>query len=159
MPVGEVPGSARTWAGAAVNGTYVVTAVDLAGKQGPSASVTVGSGGATTTTTVAPTTTVPPATTTTTTMPPSTDTQAPSVPTGLTAAVRKGSRVVLAWNASTDNVGVAGYRVLRNQVVVATVATPGYEHKPPKGTSTCEVVAFDAAGNAAARSALVTVKV
>jgi fibronectin type 3 domain-containing protein len=45
------------------------------------------------------------------------DTQPPSTPTGLTATVVSSSQINLSWNASTDNVGVVGYRVERCQGV------------------------------------------
>ena len=41
------------------------------------------------------------------------DTQAPSVPSGLTGTATSSTSVSLRWNASTDNVGVTGYRVFR----------------------------------------------
>ena len=57
--------------------------------------------------------------------PPSSDTQAPSVPQGMGFGATTETTVTLGWNASTDNVGVAGYRVFRNGVSVATVRHPG----------------------------------
>ena len=42
------------------------------------------------------------------------DTTAPSVPTGLAATTPSTTSVKLTWNASTDNVGVAGYDVFRD---------------------------------------------
>ena len=39
------------------------------------------------------------------------DTQAPSVPTGLKATAVSSTQINLSWVASTDNVGVTGYRV------------------------------------------------
>src|SRR4051794_23404532 len=39
------------------------------------------------------------------------DTTPPSAPSSLTAAATSSTRVNLSWHASTDNVGVAGYRV------------------------------------------------
>ena len=41
------------------------------------------------------------------------DTQAPTAPSGLTATVVSSSQINLSWTASTDNVGVTGYRVER----------------------------------------------
>jgi chitodextrinase len=41
------------------------------------------------------------------------DTQAPSMPTGLTPTVISSTQINLSWTASTDNVGVTGYRVER----------------------------------------------
>ena len=43
------------------------------------------------------------------------DTQAPTAPSNLTATTKTSSQVDLAWTASTDNVGVTGYRVERCQ--------------------------------------------
>ncbi len=52
------------------------------------------------------------------------DTTPPSVPTGLTATTVSSSQIALAWNPSTDDVGVAGYRVYRNGAFVrSTPAT------------------------------------
>ena len=56
------------------------------------------------------------------------DTTAPSAPTGLTATPASPTQVNLAWTASTDNVGVTGYRVERCQgascTTFAQIATP-----------------------------------
>ena len=41
------------------------------------------------------------------------DTQPPTVPTGLSATPVSATQINLAWTASTDNVGVTGYRVER----------------------------------------------
>jgi len=37
----------------------------------------------------------------------------PSTPTGLLASAVSSSQINLSWTASTDNVGVTGYRVYR----------------------------------------------
>ncbi|MFI6482952.1 glycosyl hydrolase family 18 protein [Nonomuraea sp. NPDC050663] len=55
---------------------------------------------------------------------PSDDTQAPSVPGNLRSTAATSSTVTLAWNASTDNSGVAGYDVYQGTNVVASVAGP-----------------------------------
>ncbi|MFI6903121.1 glycosyl hydrolase family 18 protein [Nonomuraea sp. NPDC050394] len=87
-----------------------------------------------------------------------TDTQAPSVPgnarsTGVTA-----SSVSLAWNASTDNVGVTGYEIYRGGTLVTTVT--GTTHTDSGLTAstsyTYTIRARDAAGNRSADSAAVT---
>src|SRR5207245_2620021 len=57
---------------------------------------------------------------------PSVDTTAPSMPTGLTAAVAGLTAANLSWNASTDNVGVTGYIVRRNGVQIATPTTTSF---------------------------------
>ncbi|MDX6439850.1 MAG: hypothetical protein QOF45_2433, partial [Gaiellaceae bacterium] len=89
-------------------------------------------------------------TTATSACPPSSDTQAPSVPQGMAFGATTQTTVALAWNASTDNVGVAGYSLFRNGVSIATVATPGYTYTGLTcGTSyTFAIEAYDAAGNA-----------
>ena len=51
------------------------------------------------------------------------DTTPPSTPTGLTATATSISQINLTWNASTDNVGVAGYKVFRNGNQIATPTT------------------------------------
>jgi DNA-binding protein YbaB len=56
------------------------------------------------------------------------DTQAPTAPTNLTATAASSSQINLSWTASTDNVGVANYRVERCQGAscsnFAQIATP-----------------------------------
>ncbi len=84
------------------------------------------------------------------------DTQSPSQPTGLTAAAASSSQINLAWNASTDNVGVAGYRIYRNGSQVATVSGKtsfGDGSLAASTTYTYTVAAYDAAGNVSAQSA------
>lgn len=73
----------------------------------------------------------------------------PSVPAGLAAAASSASQVFLAWSPSSDDVGVAGYEVLRDGAVVAKT---GKTHAAEAGlaplTEHCwSVRAFDAAGN------------
>ena len=56
------------------------------------------------------------------------DTQPPTAPSGLTATAAGATQINLSWTASTDNVGVTGYRVERCQgascVNFVQVATP-----------------------------------
>ncbi|KAB1140930.1 fibronectin type III domain-containing protein [Streptomyces luteolifulvus] len=49
------------------------------------------------------------------------DTQGPSAPSGLYSPSRTSSSVSLAWNASSDNIGVTGYDVYRGTTKVSTV--------------------------------------
>jgi hypothetical protein len=67
--------------------------------------------------------------------------------------------VLLNWNASTDNVGVAGYHVYRNGILVGTSTTTTFTDTglDPSTQYTYAVSAFDAAGNESARSTAVTV--
>lgn len=87
-----------------------------------------------------------------------TDTAAPTAPTGLTATA-SGTTVSLNWSASTDNVGVTGYQVLRNGTQVGTATGTSYTDTG-LGASTgysYAVRAVDAAGNASAASNTATV--
>ncbi|HEX7709026.1 MAG TPA: right-handed parallel beta-helix repeat-containing protein [Thermoanaerobaculia bacterium] len=84
------------------------------------------------------------------------DTQAPTVPGNL-RGVSGTSAISLTWNASTDNVAVAGYSVHRNGSVVANVTSTSWnDSNVAAGTSyRYHVVAFDAAGNRSSSSNIV----
>ena len=87
------------------------------------------------------------------------DTQPPSTPGSLTATATSSSQVSLAWTASTDNVGVTGYRVSRGGTLLTTVTTLTFADSglSPNTLYSYTVVAVDAAGNpSAAASASVT---
>ena len=73
----------------------------------------------------------------------------PSVPSGVLAAAVTPSRVALAWEPSQDDVGVAGYEVLRGEAVVAKGVRPeASESGLAATTEHCyRVRAYDAAGN------------
>ena len=66
---------------------------------------------------------------------------------------------MLAWTASRDNVGVAGYEVYRDGTLIANVPQPGYTDTglAPASTHRYAVRAFDASNNASADSAPMTV--
>jgi len=83
------------------------------------------------------------------------DSQAPSVPTGLTATAAGTSQVNLAWNASSDNVGIANYQVFMGGTQTGTVGgtTASLTGLAPATTYTFTVSACDAAGNCSAQSA------
>lgn len=87
------------------------------------------------------------------------DTAAPSVPAGLTASAPTSNRVNLAWSASTDNIGVAGYNIYRNGSFINTSSTSSYPDTGVVGTTSYsyQVSAFDAAGNVSGLSAAVGV--
>jgi chitodextrinase len=78
------------------------------------------------------------------------DATAPSTPGGLVATASTATSVSLSWNASSDDVGVAGYRVYRDGAFVASTSTTGRTVSGLVcGTSyTFAVAAYDAAGNA-----------
>jgi chitodextrinase len=130
------------WSGAkAISGSEAIT---------PSATTTytlscAGAGGATAQSTTVSVTTLP--------LP---DTTAPSAPTGLLASAVSSSQINLSWTASTDNVGVTGYRVYRAGALLATVgAVTGYQNTGLTASTTYSytVQAFDAAGNTSVQSA------
>ena len=76
------------------------------------------------------------------------DRRPPTVPTGLNVTSKTTSAVTLAWSASTDNVGVAGYGVYRNGTRIATATSTGYTvANLPCGLFTIGVDAYDAARN------------
>ena len=77
------------------------------------------------------------------------DTTPPSTPTGLATSAVSQSSVTLSWTASTDNVGVTGYRTFRDGTQVGTPAgTPYVFSGLACGTSyTLGAAAVDAAGN------------
>jgi len=83
------------------------------------------------------------------------DTVAPSVPI-LDNPTVDGTSVSLSWSASTDNVGVASYKVYRSTTLIATVTsgTTFIDNGRTAGTTyTYSVAAVDAANNASAKSA------
>ena len=88
------------------------------------------------------------------------DTTAPTAPSNL-AAVLTGTTADLSWTGSTDSVGVAGYRVTRNGVLITTVLNPfSNDSNRAVGTYTYTVAAIDGAGNVSgsSNSASVTVQ-
>jgi chitodextrinase len=90
---------------------------------------------------------------------PPADTEAPSVPGGLTATAASPTRVDLSWGASSDNVGVTGYRVYRNGTLVGTTASTSYSDTSaaPATSYGYTVAATDAAGNGSAQSTAASV--
>jgi len=89
------------------------------------------------------------------------DTQAPTVPASFTATPAGATRVNLAWTASTDNVGVTGYRVERcggsscsNFAQIATPSTNSFSDTALTANTTYRyrVRAADARGNLSAYS-------
>ena len=84
------------------------------------------------------------------------DTQAPEIPTGLTANAVSTTQVDLSWNASTDNLAVAGYTIYRDGTEIATVSDTSLSYSDTTVVSATtyqySVDAFDAAGNHSAAS-------
>ncbi|MEV4101442.1 carbohydrate-binding protein [Nonomuraea sp. NPDC049649] len=88
------------------------------------------------------------------------DTQAPSVPGNLRSTGVTSSSVSLAWNASTDNVGVTGYQVYRGGNLVTTVSGTSYTDTGLAANTSYSytVRARDAAGNLSGHSGSATAR-
>jgi hypothetical protein len=86
------------------------------------------------------------------------DTTPPTVPANVVSIGHTYLTITLAWNVSTDNVGVTGYQIYRNGVEAGTSTGLTYtDYALSPGTSyTYMVKAADAAGNLSAASNSVT---
>ena len=83
------------------------------------------------------------------------DTQAPTAPGNLTLTQPATGQIRLNWTASTDNVGVTGYTVYRNNAAVTTVAgnvLTFTDNQPASANLEYYVRARDAVGNQSADS-------
>jgi uncharacterized delta-60 repeat protein len=128
--INTVNGTTFSDAGQSGTHSYGVTAIDAAGNEsGLSniASATAGGG----------------------------DITPPAAPTGLTATANLATRTIeLSWTASTDDVGVTGYRVFRDNgtTPISTVTGTTFNDPNQLGTHVYAVAAIDAAGNQSALS-------
>lgn len=82
------------------------------------------------------------------------DTTAPAIPSNLQAAAISSSQIDLTWTASTDNVGVTGYKIYRDGTQITTTTNTSYSDTglSPSTTYSYAVSAYDAAGNESAQS-------
>jgi chitinase len=89
-----------------------------------------------------------------------TDTTAPTVPANLRSTSQTTSTIALAWNASTDAGGVAGYQVLRGGTVVGQPTTTSFTDTGLAANTlfSYTVRARDNAGNLSAASAALSVR-
>ncbi|MBN2893594.1 MAG: fibronectin type III domain-containing protein [Bacteroidales bacterium] len=87
------------------------------------------------------------------------DTQAPTAPTSLASGNVAQTEFDLTWTASTDNIGVAGYKVYKNGSLLSTVTSTSVHVTglTAGSTNSFYVKAFDAAGNESAQSNTVNV--
>jgi len=87
------------------------------------------------------------------------DTSPPTTPTNLKATPSMTS-VSLTWNASSDNVGVAGYRVYRNNTLVGSPTGTSFTDTGlnPNTSYSYQVSAVDGVPNESPRSATVNTK-
>jgi uncharacterized protein YkwD/single-stranded DNA-binding protein len=94
--------------------------------------------------------------TVTVTAAPAVDAQPPTVPVLNSAIAKSQTQIDLAWSASTDNIGVAGYQIVRNGSPVGTVggSSLAYTDSTAAASTTYAyaIRAFDAAGNYSAAS-------
>jgi hypothetical protein len=95
-------------------------------------------------------------------VPTATDTQPPTAPSSFQATCSNAIVVGLNWNKSTDNVGVAGYRIVRGSTVIATISGTvpdsvlyySDQTVAPSTAYSYVVKAFDAAGNSTSSATL-----
>ena len=82
------------------------------------------------------------------------DTTSPTVPTGLSATPVSSTQINLSWTASTDNVGVTGYKVYRGGLLVGSSATTSYSDTGLTASTSYSytLAACDAATNCSAQS-------
>lgn len=89
------------------------------------------------------------------------DNQAPTTPTGVSAAAISATQIKVSWAASTDNVGVTGYTIVRDGVPLVNVGNvTSYTDSQgvlPSTSYQYQVIAFDAAGNTSTASNTVSV--
>jgi hypothetical protein len=87
---------------------------------------------------------------------PSTDNQAPSPPVNLSYNITSSTSIYLSWQASTDNVGVTGYIIYRDDVEVGDTNGPTTYYRDsgltPANSYTYTVKAYDAVRNLSAAS-------
>jgi len=85
-----------------------------------------------------------------------TDTTAPSAPTGLAASNVQSDSFTLSWKAATDDTGVAGYNVYVDGTKVAstTALSKDITGTPCPTGCTAWVEAYDAAGNVSPRDGI-----
>lgn len=90
--------------------------------------------------------------------PPLADSAAPTAPTSLAANPVSATQINLSWTASTDNIGVTGYRIYRGGVQIATVNATSYTNSglAPATPYRYTVAAVDAAGNVSAQTGAVS---
>jgi len=84
------------------------------------------------------------------------ETTPPSAPTSLSATAINSLTINLSWTASADNIGIAGYQIYRNGVLVTTLYQTGTTYSDsqlnPSTAYTYQVLAFDGAGNVSTAS-------
>jgi len=89
------------------------------------------------------------------------DVTPPSRPESLRALPSRDSEIVLAWNASQDDIGVSRYDILRDNVLIGTSAFPAFiDQETQTGVVySYTVVAIDAAANRSQQSELASAEI
>jgi chitodextrinase len=135
IAVGTTSGTSYTFGALICGRSYQLSfdAFDAAGNRSPHAGVTASTANCATT-----------------------DTQAPTTPASLRTTSVDSSSVSVAWNASTDNVGISGYSVYSaGSQVATTTSTSNTVGGLACGSSySISVDAYDAAGNHSGRATL-----
>lgn len=87
------------------------------------------------------------------------DSTPPTVPQNIQATAVSSSQVNLSWYASTDNVGVGGYKIFRNGTQITSINTTSYPDTGLSASTTFRytVTAYDKAGNESNPSVSTTV--
>lgn len=87
------------------------------------------------------------------------DTTAPSIPNELLASSITTSSFTLSWKTSTDAIGVAGYKIYLNDSLLTTTTKTNFAITDLNvaGNYIVSILAYDAAGNESAKSALLSV--
>jgi chitodextrinase len=85
---------------------------------------------------------------------------APTVPTINSASGITQNAITISWTASTDNIGVLGYKVFKNSVLIGTTVALNYSFSGLSSYTNYSftVSAFDATGNNSALSAVYNIK-
>lgn len=80
----------------------------------------------------------------------------PSAPSNLKLTNASQNSLTISWSASTDNIGVTGYRVSRTGMQNVTVTNPSFTENNliPNTSYTYNIVAFDAADNQSTTSTI-----
>ncbi|MFC4014703.1 hypothetical protein ACFOY2_46285 [Nonomuraea purpurea] len=90
---------------------------------------------------------------------PTADTTPPTVPANLRSTRASATRISFAWDASTDSMGVTGYNVYRDGVLIGYTPVTAYDDagRTPATSYTYTVRARDGFGNLSAPSSPLTV--
>lgn len=83
------------------------------------------------------------------------DTNAPSIPTNLSATAVSSSQINLSWTASTDNIGVTGYTIFKNGAQLTTTTGTSYSNTGLTAATAYSytISAYDAANNNSGQTA------